>query len=239
MDTSKPSHPPAWHYDEFTQVGKDYALPEEAEVYDASHSQFRDIEKENDTILEAIGIGAGDVLIEFGTGTGNFAIQAAGRCARVDAVDVSEAMLDKARAKALKADVTNIDFHHAGFLTFQAQDHSADAVVSSLALHHLPDFWKGIALKRIYRLLRPKGRLYLVDVILEEENTLENIESFIAHQASAGGDFLREDAEGHFREEFSTYDWILDELLGRAGFSIEDKRIQEGILGLYLCSRRG
>ena len=37
----------------------------------------------------------------------------------------------------------------AGFLTFTAPEEPVDAVLSSIALHHLPDFWKGVALQRI------------------------------------------------------------------------------------------
>jgi hypothetical protein len=41
-----------------------------------------------------------------------------------------------------------------------------DAVVTTLALHHLPDFWKGMALKRVHGMLKRGGRLYIHDVIL-------------------------------------------------------------------------
>lgn len=50
-------------------------------------------------------------------------------------------------------------------------------------------------------------------------------------------DFLQDDAEMHFREEYSTYDWVMDGLLTRAGFAIDDKQLQDGVLGIYLCSR--
>ncbi|MGK0199229.1 MAG: putative AdoMet-dependent methyltransferase [Yoonia sp.] len=55
-------------------------------------------------------------------------------------------------------------------------------------------------------------------------------------QAAAGGDFLRADAEEHFRAEYSTYDWIVDGLLARAGFDIREKSIRHGVIGTYYCS---
>lgn len=114
---------------------------------------------------------------------------------------------------------------------------SVDAIVTTFAFHHLPDFWKGIELKRIQSMLKPGGQFYMHDVIIEESCALENIALFIEKQEKAGGDFLREDAEGHFRDEFSTYDWVMDGLLSRAGFSINHKRIENGVLGTYLCTK--
>jgi len=224
-----------WQYDEFKQVGKDYSLPSEVELYDSSHSDFRDIEKEANAVLDTLGVGAESAVIDFGAGTGTFVIQAAQRCAKVYAVDISEAMINYAKAKADKAGVSNIVFCHGGFLTYEHGDQAVDAIVTTFAFHHLPDFWKGVALSRMNGMLKPGGWLHITDVVLEEGQALKNIASFIEQQAAAGGDFLREDAETHFREEYSTYDWIMEGLLSRAGFAIKSQRIDAGVIGNYLC----
>lgn len=231
------NHDLSWRYDEFKQVGTDYSSKAEVEIYDSSHADFRDMEAESKRILDSLGIEGGDELIDFGSGTGTFAIQAARRCARVYAVDVSQAMLDCAAAKASKAGTTNIEFHHAGFLTYEHNDSPVDAVVTTFAFHHLPDFWKGIALKRVTGMLKPGGRLYIHDVILDEANAIENIAAFIDKLATAGGKLLREDTERHFRDEYSTYDWVMDGLLIRAGFAIKSKQIDGGVLGTYICTK--
>lgn len=229
--------PLTWQYDEFKQVGKDYSIPTEVELYDSSHADFRDIEAESNTVLNSLAIQPNDIVIDFGAGTGTFAIQAAIRGAKVYAVDVSPTMLEYAKTKATKAGVSNIIFCHAGFLTYEHQEETVDAIVTTFALHHLPDFWKGVALARMNRMLKPGGQLYLYDVIMDERQSLENIATFIEKQATAGGDFLREDAEGHFRDEYSTYDWIMDGLLLRTGFEIKSKIIENGVMGKYLCSK--
>lgn len=87
------------------------------------------------------------------------------------------------------------------------------------------------------QILKPDGQLYIHDVILREEHALENIATFIDEQAASGGDFLREDAEGHFKDEYSTYDWVIDGLLSHAGFSIVSKRMEGGVIGTYLCTK--
>lgn len=227
-----------WLYNEFEQVGKDYSMPNEVEMYDSSHSNFRDIEKESNAVLDTLGVGENDVLIDFGSGTGTFAIQAALRCATVYAVDVSPAMIDYAKIKAEKAGVSNVLFCHSGFLAFEYDGPAVDFITTTLALHHLPDFWKAIALNRMYHMLKPGGQLFIHDAILEEHQAIDNIASLIEKLAAAGGDFLQQDAEGHFRKEFSTYDWIIDGLLSRAGFAVKSKNIQDGVIGTYYCTKQ-
>ena len=53
----------------------------------------------------------------------------------------------------------------AGFLSYEHRGDPPAAVVTRNALHHLPDFWKAIALERIARLLRPGGVLLLQDIV--------------------------------------------------------------------------
>ncbi len=91
--------PSSWRYDEFHQVGVDYAKIEEAEAYDSRHGDFRDIEAENRVIIDTLDVKEGDLLIDIGAGTGNFSIQAASRGANVHAVDVSTAMIAQAKSK--------------------------------------------------------------------------------------------------------------------------------------------
>ncbi|ACM20391.1 SAM-dependent methyltransferase, type 18 [Geotalea daltonii FRC-32] len=227
----------SWQYDEFKQIGTDYSSKTEVDKYDSSHADFRDIKAESIKVLDLLEVTKEHTLIDFGSGTGTFAIEAALRCARVHAVDVSREMIDCAATKAMKAGVTNLHFHHAGFLTYRHQVAPVDAVVTTFAFHHLPDFWKGIALKRVNAVLKPSGKFYIHDVIIEENQALKNIAALIQKLGKAGGKLMREDAERHFKDEYSTYDWVMDGLLARAGFTIRVKRIEDGVLGTYICTR--
>jgi putative AdoMet-dependent methyltransferase len=226
----------AWRYDEFKQVGKDYSLPTEVEQYDPSHADFRDIEAESNAVLDRLNVQPQDILIDFGAGTGTFAIQAARRGASVHAVDVSPAMLEHAQAKAAQAGISTITFHHGGFLSYEHAGPPVDVITTSLAFHHLPDFWKGVALARLRTMLKPGGQLYINDVVLSDHHPLEAIATFIDRQTAVGGDFLREDAEGHFRDEFSTYDWVLEGLFSRAGFTVQSKEPYDDVFVRYLCT---
>lgn len=230
---------PPWQYDEFEQTGRDYSDRSEVEQYDESHEHFRDREAEADSVLEALNLSDGDEVVDLGAGTGTFAIVAARRGLTVTAVDVSREMIDYARDKAERAGVEGISFVHAGFLNYERPDGSVDAVTSSYALHHLPDFWKGIALERIYAMLDDAGTFFLRDVVVAHDEPLDQVQGFVEDQARSGGEKSRKDAEGHFREEFSTYDWIMEGLLERAGFTIEDQTLEDGVLAEYRARKDG
>ena len=146
-------------------------------------------------------------------------------------------MLNYARGKAEQAGLTNIEFHHGGFLTLDYDGPAVDFITTTLAFHHLPDFWKGIALQRMFALLKPGGRLFIKDVVLEVDGAIANIDALINRLEEAGGQNMRQDSEDHFRLEFSTYDWIMDGLLTRAGFEIDSKEIADGVMATYHCHR--
>jgi len=137
------------------------------------------LKKEATDIIEAICLGEKQSLLEIGTGTGNFAIEAAKHCNKVYAIDVSSAMIAYAKQKAQTAGISNISFFQAGFLSYEHNGFPLDIIVSNLALHHLPDFWKMIALKRIYKLLKNGGIFYLGDVVFHSQLKNMTIKSTI------------------------------------------------------------
>ncbi len=206
---------PSWQYLE-VQIGKDYNTLEEVEEYDARHGKFRNIDEENDRIIRSIGLTCEQTVLE-----------------------ISKTMLAYAAKKSEKLGIKNIVFCHAGFLTYLHTAEPVDAIVTSTALHHLPDFWKGIALQRLNCMMKVGGHLYLSDVIFSADNIHENIEHWILKLEQIGGHSLREDVEAHIRKEFSTYDWIVAGLLERAGFCIVEKTIEAGVIGKYLCRKDG
>lgn len=212
---------PAWTYDEFAQLGLDFTDPAEVEAYDRRQG---DRDGANARLLQALGVGPGHVVVDLGTGTGSLAIAAARLEAKVHAVDVSRPMLERARAKAGAAHVDGIEFHHAGFLTYRHPPGTADFVFSQFALHHLPDFWKQAALARIASMLRRGGVFYLSDVVFsfEPQDQQEAVEKWfdaVSREDCSG--WTRRDFESHVRDEYSTYAWVIEGMLTRAGFQIE------------------
>ncbi|MDX9973129.1 MAG: class I SAM-dependent methyltransferase [FCB group bacterium] len=230
---------PGWWYDEARHAGVNYGDAGVAERYDARHLRFRDFEKEAEGIVARLGLGSGDCVIDLGCGTGAFALEAASRCGVVHAVDVSPAMLERCRVKAAERGLENVVTHCAGFLSYVHEGAPADAMVSVAALHHLPDFWKAVALRRMAGMLRPGGRLYLFDVVysfgVEEAETA--LDAWVEGIRAGAGDEMAGEAAVHIRDEYSTFEWILDGLLERAGFAIEEKVAGPGGGLGYVCVR--
>ena len=230
---------PGWQWDESTKISTDYCDAAQAENYDARHIRPGRTEAEYGEILDRIDPQADWRLMDVGAGTGTFAIAAAARCGEVYAIDISQAMLDVAAAKARDAGADNIKFLRGGFLTYQHAAEPVDAIVSQLALHHLPDMWKQIALGRLAGMLKNGGALYLRDVVFRfaPDRYAEVFDRWVGDVAEMfGAECMSGQAESHIRREFSTFGWIMEGLLTRAGFEIERADYSER-LAAYLCRK--
>jgi putative AdoMet-dependent methyltransferase len=229
---------PNLRFDEMKHIGVDFGNPEIVAKYDAR--QRSDLEADRRDAADW-GISGNHVLIEYGPGTGSFVIAAAERGARIFAVDVSAPMLDYARRQLDRAGlVPHAEFFHAGFLSYEHRGELADFVVSQFAFHHLPDFWKAIALERIYSQLKPGGKFILRDVVFSfpPAEYVPQIEAWIDSVCSSTGNgWSRSDFEMHVRDEFSTFAWLLEEMLRRAGFRIDRAEFQTPTKGFYVCSK--
>jgi ubiquinone/menaquinone biosynthesis C-methylase UbiE len=109
-------------------------------------------------------IASGHRVLEIGCGTGNLALLVAHRYrgATVVGLDPDPLALGRARRKATRGDLpVQWDLGSAGDLRYP--DGSVDRVLSALMFHHLDEAEKHQALREIKRVLRPGGRLHLVD----------------------------------------------------------------------------
>lgn len=230
---------PVWRYDETKPCGINYNNFLLARVYDTYHQMFRDYGRETGQVLSALALGPDATVIDMGCGTGAFALHASTRCRQIYAVDVSRAMLNRARRKARRARLTNIEFRRGGFLTYEHEGEPVDAIVSVAALHHLPDFWKLVGLHRLAAMLKPGGRLYLLDVVLsfdvaEYEAAIARFVKTMSVQIGPNG---QQESETHFREEYSTCGWIMEGLLQCAGFDVQTAEYRDPCLAAYLCEK--
>jgi SAM-dependent methyltransferase len=206
----------SWSFDEVAHAGAEHLDAEYIATYDdkAATDWSEDVEA-----LLGLGVGLASTVVDLGAGTGTFAQAIAPHVARVVAVDVSEPMVAALRARGLEA-------VQAGFLTYEHEGDRPDAVFTRNALHHLPDFWKALALERIARLLRPGGVLRLRDLVysFEPADADDAIAAWLANAADdpAAGWTASELAE-HVRGEHSTFTWLVEPMLERTGFEIRDR----------------
>ena len=225
-----------WYYDEFKHVGADYNDLAEVKNYDIKMQKIRNVKKENAEILSLIKLEKDHRVLEIGCGTGEFSIAAAKKCREVVALDISKKMLEYAGEKAYQAGINNIKFVNSGFLSYDNNEGPFDTIVTTLVLHHLPDFWKTIALKRAYNFLKDNGLFYIFDVIFsfglnEYENSLNKwIDSMPE-------DNINGSLKSHIKDEFSTTSFIMECILIEAGFVIEEKKFNGGVYAAYLCGK--
>ncbi|MFY9984618.1 MAG: class I SAM-dependent methyltransferase [Chthoniobacterales bacterium] len=227
---------PDWQYDEFHGFALDFHDPVQVKLYDGQQGTDLDAESQ---IVRFLGISEKDTLIEYGAGTGAFVEAAARVCRHVHAVDVSRAMIEYASERLGKIGVANVTFHHAGFLTYEHRDAPVSFVVAKFALHHLPDFWKIVALGRINRFLQLGGGFYLEDVVFsfQPESYNTAIQQWIDRASESGISFSKKDFEGHVRDEYSTYSWMMEAMIQRAGFAIRNSEFLSPTIATYLCEK--
>ncbi len=229
--------PMKYLYNEF-DVGAHFTDAREVAKYDRMMAKFRDIPEEIEHIRNAI-VKPPYTILEIGTGTGELAIGLAKYCRKVIAVDVSSVMLEFAGKKAESCGIRNIEFRKGGFLSYDHKGKKVDGVVSQIALHHIPDFWKLIALRRIAGLLKPGGRFYLRDVVFESNVRDYNVyfASIVRNFRRMAGRRMEKSMIRHITREYSTVDWIMEEMLKKSSFRIDTKK-RTGFLMCYVCSRR-
>ncbi len=129
-----------------------------------------------------------------------------------------------------------------GFLTYEHGEGQVDLVHSRHALHHLPDFWKAVALDRVARMLKPGGALILRDIVYSfaPSEAASAIEQWLnGAPADPAQGWTADELAVHVRSEYSTFSWLLEQILDRVGFDIADRECSESqVYASYTCRRR-
>ena len=223
--------------DELALAGPEHLDREYVAGYDEKAGFDADAPEEVE-LLKRFGLGPSSTLVDLGAGTGTLALAAAPACRRVVAVDISPAMAAAIRSKFANASAANVDCVQAGFLTYEHRGGPVDAVYSRNAMHHLPDFWKAVALGRIAAMLRPGGVLRLRDIVFSFE--APEAEAHVRRWFESAGRWSRAELERHLRDEHSTFTWLLEPMLERAGFDIAEAEYDERrVFARYVCLKRG
>ena len=115
-------------------------------------------------------LASGERVVDIGSGGGIDSLVAArmvGPDGEVVGIDMTPAMLERARAAAAESGIGNVEFREAYMEGIPVPDGWADVVISNGVLNLTPDKQK--TLGEMFRVLHPGGRLQIGDILVSRE----------------------------------------------------------------------
>ena len=134
------------------------------------------------------GIRAGEVVLDIGCGAGLdvfIASKAVGTTGRVVGVDMTDALIEQAKASAGDGGYTNVEFRLGTMEALPVDDDSIDVVISNCAINLSPE--KHLVFAEAARVLRPGGRIQVSDLVVEKELPAAVRSSVEAYVGCVGG----------------------------------------------------
>ena len=131
----------------------------------------------------------GETVLDLGSGAGIDCFLAAnlvGEAGHVIGVDMTAAMLDRARENAKKNDIENVEFRLGEIEHLPVADGTVDAVISNCVVNLSPD--KQQVFNEVYRALKPGGRMMISDIVQLKplpDTVLKSIEAYVGCIAGA------------------------------------------------------
>jgi arsenite methyltransferase len=164
----------------------------------------------------------GERVLDLGSGAGFdcfLASKRVGKSGKVIGVDMTPEMLEKARSNAKKGKYANVEFRLGEIENLPVANNSVDVIISNCVINLAPN--KKRVFEEAFRVLAPKGRLMVSDIVLLKELPKAIQENVDAYAGCISG--------AEIKEKYI-------ELMRKAGFS-EVKILQEKVYPLdYIIS---
>jgi arsenite methyltransferase len=115
-------------------------------------------------------LAGGETVVDLGSGSGMdvfFAARAVGPTGRVIGIDFTHEQLAKAKALGEREGFGQVEFREGRIERPPVDDATADCVISNGVINLAPD--KGRVFAEVARMLRPRGRLAIADIVSEQQ----------------------------------------------------------------------
>jgi len=153
------------------------------------------------------------------------AARAVGPEGRVIGVDMTDAMLERARENARKVGLTNVEFCKGYIENLPIEDESVDVILSNCVINLSPE--KQRVYDEAYRVLRPGGRLMVSDIVLERPLPQKVLDSVEAYVGCVGGATLRAEYLETIEKAGFRQVRVTRETSAAALFSLDDPLIEK------------
>ena len=156
--------------------GNDFTFPDGSNDFSEDYSKIEGYTKDADYGLGCgiptgfIRIKKGDTVVDLGSGAGNdvfVARKLVGQSGKVIGIDMTEAMISKAKENNKKLGYDNVEFRLGDIENLPVNDNIADVVISNCVINLVPD--KEKAFSEVYRILNNYGKFSISDIVISGE----------------------------------------------------------------------
>jgi len=136
----------------------------------------------------------GEAVLDLGSGGGIDVFLAAkkvGPSGRVIGVDMTQEMVERAKASALEHGYANVEFRLGEIENLPVESNSVDVVISNCVINLSPE--KNKVFAEAWRVLKPGGRLMVSDIVLKKQLPSYVMDSVMAYVGCITGAIVREE----------------------------------------------
>ncbi|MBM7600791.1 putative AdoMet-dependent methyltransferase [Virgibacillus halotolerans] len=209
-----------WNFDS-QAVDYDHSL----KLHGYRFNVHQDYDQALTQVADTIQLKPGNTCLDIGIGTGNLGAKLLEKGINVIGVDQSEQMLKVCREKHAA-----IEVRKGHFLALPLLDQTMDGIVSSYALHHIPDDKKLMAFEEMTRVLKPGGQICIADLMFVDEQHREQVLQTYQQAGNTEAVYAIEDE--YYANRSLLMDW-----LSSNGYHVETYRFNPILSMIYARKR--